>query len=549
MDAPASLERIRSYVARYRERLAAPGLAVAITDRERCLGVIVDGLANVEARTPVDPTHRFQIGSISKGFTALAVLRQVEEGRVDLEAPVTVYLPWFEVRTAFPPITVHHLLSHTSGLVMGTDFTGDAASEAWSLRETETGFAPGERFLYSNVGYKTLGLVLEVVTGRPWWATVREHVMDPIGMGSAEVVITDRSRERLAVGYAGPFGDRPWFPRHGWAPSPWFVSGTADGTICATAEELTAYERLLLAGGEGVVSPASFARMTTPVGEDPGTGDRYGYGIRWSEAVGRRYLGHGGGMIGFTAGILVEPDAGFGAVSLMNSAFGRHRDLLRYALTCLAAESAGDAVPDVPDVPDPYRVGAPERFAGRYDDALGGIEVEAVGDRLFVNVDRRRVALLPTGAGSSTFGVDDADLDRFVLGFEPSDRRAHRATWGPRLLVRDGEPDVSAVSSPALWAALPGRYASWNPWASGFDVVLRGAELWLGPVPDGLEDLEPERRLTPLPDGTFRVGEAWSPDRVRFDAVVEGRATRAIFDAAPFYRTFTTEGSLEGPRT
>jgi CubicO group peptidase (beta-lactamase class C family) len=124
VDASASLERIRAYVHRHLERLDTPGLALAVTDRERSLGGVVAGYADLAAREPVAAHHRFQIGSISKGFTALAILGQVEEGRIDLDAPVTAYLPWFEVRTAFGPITVHHLLSHTSGIVTGTDFTG-----------------------------------------------------------------------------------------------------------------------------------------------------------------------------------------------------------------------------------------------------------------------------------------------------------------------------------------------------------------------------------------------------------------------------------------
>ncbi len=162
----AALEQIASYVERHRALLDTPGLALAVTDREHTLGVVVDGLANVDARIPVGPSHRFQVGSISKGFTAMALLQQREAGRLDLDAPVTDHLPWFEVHSDFGPITVHHLLSHTAGIVCGMDSTGEAAHEVWKLRETHTGWAPGERFLYSNAGYKALGLVLEAVTGQ-----------------------------------------------------------------------------------------------------------------------------------------------------------------------------------------------------------------------------------------------------------------------------------------------------------------------------------------------------------------------------------------------
>jgi CubicO group peptidase (beta-lactamase class C family) len=538
VDASAPLERLRRYVDRHREHLATPGLSLAVTDRDRALGGVVDGLASVEAGVPVAAHHRFQIGSISKGFTALAVMQEVEAGRIDLQAPVTAYLPWFEVRTDFPPITIHHLLSHTSGLIIGMEATGEARSEVWSLRETVTGFAPGERFLYSNVGHKALGLVLEAVTGRPWWEVVRERVAEPIGMGGVDVVITDDVRERLAVGHASPRLDRLWLPRHGWAASPWFESGTADGTICATAEELTAYARLLLRSGAGVVSAASFERMTTPHDPEPEPGeDRFGYGLKWVAApTGEafRLLGHTGGMVGFSAILLVDVRAGFGAVALMNSAFGRRLDLARFALACLAAEAAGEPLPEVPDPPDPLRVPDAGRYAGRYADAAGEIVVEAEGERLAVEAGGRRAQLVPDVA--DVFVVDDPVLERFPIRFLREDGATTGAFWGDRWLVgAAGSPAEPA--HPDAWAAYPGRYVSWNPWAPGFRVFLRRGELWLAFTGDA-SDADGEQPLTDAGDGSFRLGEPWSPDRVRFDTVIDGRTTRAVLDAAPYYRTF-----------
>jgi CubicO group peptidase (beta-lactamase class C family) len=534
VDASAALERIGSYVERHREHLATPGLALAVTDRDRCLGVLTSGLADLGAREPVREDHRFQIGSISKGFTALAILQLVDEGSVSLEDQVADHLPWFEVRSAFAPITIHHLLSHTGGIVTGTEFTGEGITEVWALRETDAGFAPGERFLYSNVGYKALGLVLEAVAGHPWWETVRERVMTPIGMGDADVVITDRALARQPEGYAGPHPERPWVPRHGWAPSARFESDTADGTICATAEELTAYLRLLLAGAAGVVSTASFERMTTPYSVEPSTGQRYGYGVRWLDGEPRRYLGHGGGMVGFTALALVDVEAGFGVASLMNSAFGRHRDLARFALECLGAAASGRALPAVPEPADPYRVDDAHAFTGAFADERGRIEVVAEGERLFLLADGIRAPLRPSGT-PGTFGADDAALDRWPLRFTGEAEAAAEVGWGSRLLRSEGRDSRAAPEAPTEWAAYTGRYASWNPWSPGFEVLARAGSLRLTPGGESLEDVE-ERPLSPLADGSFRVGEPWSPDRVRFDTVVDGKAHRAILDASPFFR-------------
>jgi D-alanyl-D-alanine carboxypeptidase len=528
--ARASVERIASYVERHRAALDTPGLALSVTDREETLGVVVDGLADVAAGTPVSGSHRFQIGSISKGFTVMALMREREAGRLDLDAPVTEYLPWFEVRSEHGPITVHHLLSHTSGLVCGMDATGDAVNEVWSLRETHTGWAPGERFLYSNVGYKTLGLVLEAVTGRPWWESVLEGVMEPIGMGEADVIITNASRARLATGHTSPFDDRPWQPRHGWVPSTWFESRTADGTICATAGELARYARLLLNRGRGVISDESFALMSRPIAEDPeDPGQVFGYGLKWVPGEGgRRLLGHSGGMIGFTAYLLVDPDAGVGVAILTNSPWSNRIELAGFALGCLVAEAAGSPLPDVPEPPE--RAGVPDAatYAGTVRDAAGELEIVTEGDRLFAREGAWRAPLLPVL--EDRFAIDDPDADRYPLDLVRRDGALAEASWGPRWLSADGRPP----EAPEAWIPLAGRYRSWNPWAPGFDVFVRGGGLSLELF--GSTDVGAAQPLTPLEDGSFIAGTPPSPSRVRFDMPIDGHPTRAVFDAAPFYR-------------
>ena len=533
-DEWAALERIQEYVTRHRPVLDAPGLALCVTDRDRALGVITDGLANVEAGTPVRADHRFQIGSISKGFTAIALLQQAEAGRIDLDAPVTAYLPWFEVQSAHAPITVHHLLTHTSGIVAGTEWTGEAAHEVWSLRQTHAGWAPGERFHYSNAGYKALGLVLEAVTGRRWWETVREDVMAPIGMGDVDVIITNETRARLAGGYTGPFDDRPWQPRHGWAPSPWFESATADGTICATAEELAAYARLLLNGGRGVLSPESFARMTTPFAPDPTTpGHVFGYGVKWVEDEDRtRLLGHSGGMIGFTSYALVDPEAGSGVTVLMNSAFGVRLPLVRFALACLRAEAAGKTLPEVPEPVDPVSVPDAAAWAAAFEDDLGDVSVVAEGDRLFLAAEGRRSPLTPLR--EDRFAIDDPERDAAMVRIRRDGDDPVSLFWGPRTLRRQGVP--RPPDAPSGWTTLAGRYRSPNAWAVGFDIVLRHGELWLELL-DGSAIDETSHRLSPLEDGSFALAEPLSPSRVAFDTPIDGRPTRAVLDAAPFFRT------------
>src|SRR5690606_2064292 len=119
------IERLDRFV---RQRMAEknlPGVVLALTDRERTLHVGTWGYADIAAETQVTSATLFETGSIGKSFTALALLQLKDEGRVDLHAPVTEYLPWFRVQTRFAPITIHHLLTHTAGIIGGTDFAPD----------------------------------------------------------------------------------------------------------------------------------------------------------------------------------------------------------------------------------------------------------------------------------------------------------------------------------------------------------------------------------------------------------------------------------------
>ncbi|HYU92570.1 MAG TPA: serine hydrolase domain-containing protein, partial [Actinomycetota bacterium] len=294
--------RVRRFAERHLPTIQAPGVAIGLTSREGPLGVVTVGHANLPAREPVRPEHRFQIGSISKSFTAIAVLQEHEASRLDLHAPVTEYLPWFEVRSPSGPVTLHHLLTHTAGLPTGRDFTGEGLRELWALRESDVGFAPGTRFHYSKAGYKALGLVLEAIAGQPWWQLVQARVLDPLGMGETEPITTPEGRSRSVSGHVPPFDDRPRHPSHGLVPAPWIESATADGTICSTAEDMCTYIRMLLSGGTPLLSDQSFSLLVQATMEDPDApGELYGYGLKTTTVDGRRHIGHTGSTVGFSA--------------------------------------------------------------------------------------------------------------------------------------------------------------------------------------------------------------------------------------------------------
>jgi CubicO group peptidase (beta-lactamase class C family) len=533
-----------------------PGMAIAITDAGRTLFSGSFGLAEVASGRPVGPATLFEIGSIGKSFTALCVMALAEEGRLDPDDPVDRHLAWFLVPPATPgapPITVHHLLSHTAGITAGIDATPEPASQVWALRHLRPSATPGARFHYSNVGYKALGLVLEAVEGRPYPEILAQRILGPLGMRSSEPGITNEIRSRLAVGYAYLHDDRIGHPGMPLAPATWLETATADGSIAATAYDMAAYARLLLgrgmADGVRVVAESSFARMAAPHATlEPGV--TYGYGLVVRRDGERTFLGHGGGMVGYLAGVQVDPDAGIGAVVLQNGYGAGPVGLARriVGLVADALASAGGAPPAVatlaPAPPADRRdTAAPPaaELAGtwRLVDAPSAAELEIVAGRDGPAVRIAAATVDLVRWGEDRWLAPHAQLDRHLLVVDRGpDGAGPPELWhgGDRYVRVGATPRLVPAADPAL-AACAGTYRSHTPWTTCFRVVVRGDRCWLtfADAPDGFEEEAP---LVPLDDGTFRVGEdPGGPERLRFDTAIEGRPVRALLSGWPYQRT------------
>mgnify|MGYP000089751315 CR=1 FL=1 len=538
MDDRVLLSRLDRYVEQKMQAGDIPGLALALTDREQTLHVATYGFADVAARAPVTPDTLFEIGSISKSFTSIALLQLWEEGRLDLDAPVSRYLPWFQVRSCYEPITLHHLLSHTAGIITGTEFTAEGRYAVWALRNTEAGAPPGVYFHYSNDGYKTLGLVLEEVLGQPCGQVVQQRLLDPLGMASTEPVITHSTRCRLAVGYEPFYDDRPLARGGALAPATWLETATGDGSIASTPADMAVYLRMLLNRGRGprgrLLSEAGFALLTQPAiamaeeGEERDT--FYGYGLDVRCCDGRTVIGHGGGMVGYRAHVLADLTDGLGAVALINGP-GEPKEVAQFALTLLSAARRGRELPPLPPL-DPQRVERAAEYTGLYCGAAGSLRLVAEGERLFLEHGSERVPL--ELRGTDRFYADHPAWARFLLRCGRQEGRVVEVFHGPDWYAGERYTGPTAFEHPPQWAAYTGHYRSYNPWYSNFRILLRKGALVL------VEPWGEEEPLTALEDGSFRVGaDERSPERLRFDTVVNGQAVHANLSGGDYYRTFT----------
>jgi CubicO group peptidase (beta-lactamase class C family) len=330
-------DRLDAYAETVLATGAASSMAVAVTDRERTLASRSYGVAG---------GTMFQFGSIGKSFTAILALQLAERGLLDLQAPVTDVLPWFAVRGITTPITLHHLLTHTSGLIQGAEVATGSNYDVVALADTEVGFAPGEHFWYSNVGYRVIGWVLERVSGQGYPQLVSDRILKPLGMAESQPWIVQEMRPRLAQATVPAFDDRPWRPEHGLVPATWIDSAEADGCICSSAGDLVIYLRALMRRDPRLLSEQSWSAMFARHIEDDqdGHGEHYGYGI----GIDADEFGHGGGMIG-TYSMMRAVDSGVGIVAMVCGYMGA----VALAKAGLALVAGGEPEPFALELSEP----------------------------------------------------------------------------------------------------------------------------------------------------------------------------------------------------
>ncbi len=534
-----AFQAIDLYAEHRMRQLKMPGLAIAVTDRERLLKLATFGYADLAGGKPIQPGTMFEIGSIGKSFTNVALLQLRDEGRLDLHAPVSTFLPWFEVQSSYGPITTHHLMTHTAGLPSGTDIGPHGLYEAWALRDSRTGTPPGEHFRYSNVGYKTLGFLLEELDGRSYAESIQARVLDPLGMQRSHPVIGHETRKQAAVGYRNFYDDRPEHVSHGLVPALWTEYGVGDGCQAATAEDMTIYLRMFMNGGSGpagrVISEDSYRLMTQrAIANQQWGGAHYGYGLTLADVDGHAYLGHSGSSTGFVSAMIGDLDDGLGVVVLVNGLVRSYGavDMALHLLRLLRAGLHGQELPSPPLVADPESISNAADYAGNYGAGENRLVVAANGNQLSLQWAGMDITLHRRGEDS--FYVPHPGLERYLLEFGRDNERVVEIFHGPNWYVGEGYSGPESFDYPAEWYAYPGHYRTYNFGLTNFRIVLRKGSLILIYPAGGHEP------LVPLGDGLFRIGEdPRSPETVRFDAVASGRALRAVYSGCPYYRTYT----------
>jgi D-alanyl-D-alanine carboxypeptidase len=536
-----AFQAIDRVVAAAMDEAGTPGLALAITSEEELLYEGYYGFSNLQHHTPVDAETLFQIGSISKSFTALALMRLMDEGHFDPHRPIEDYLPWWEVQTRYEPITGHHLLTHTAGIPASRDDIPGGRFMVWAQRDQATGWPPGERFHYSNLGYQTLGVLLEELSGESYADAIERLILDPLGMDASYPSIELERRTQQATGYIPAYDDRPPHRSYPLVEAPFLEYWMGDGSIQSTAIDMATYMRMLMKKGQGpekrIVSEKAFDAFATAytnerLGVDGSWG--YGYGIAIASSGGHHFLTHSGDMVGLHANISIDLDDRMGIVVLVNGPT-RWRDIFDYAREALRAADGGAAPPPMPEPDDRARVDNAAEYAGEFTSSSGStLVITSSVDRLLLQ--HHGEALVLERFGEDSFVASHPDFNRYLFRFGRDDNgTVVEVTHGPRWFTHHSYGGSTAFDNPEVWSAYTGRYRSYSPWFPYFEILTRKGQL-VAVLGNGGETSYAELVLESRGDHAFRPGENLTPEVLRFENIVEGEALRATWSGHQFFK-------------
>lgn len=326
----SSINAIDSYVTAQIQRLHIPGASLGIVHNNQVVYAQGYGVADSTGRKMTAQTP-FVLSSISKSFTALAIMQLAEQGKIDLDAPVQRYIPWFQVATpgASSRITIRNLLAQTSGFssyLGGLHLaTPDESIEKFvrAISTTKLTAPVGTTFQYSNANYAVLGLVVQMVSGEPYGSYIQQHIFAPLGMRDSFTTQAEGIKHGLTEGYQTMFG-AVW-PVN----APYHLDIQPAGYLISSAADMTHYLLAQMNGGRfataSVLSPAGVASMHAPQvvthQDEGGMGEiqaKYAMGWFVGSLDGTPIISHSGDDINRHSDMLIAPGSRWGVIFLTN---------------------------------------------------------------------------------------------------------------------------------------------------------------------------------------------------------------------------------------
>jgi CubicO group peptidase (beta-lactamase class C family) len=378
-------------VEHWRTHWNVPGMGVAILND----GTVEEhgyGITSIDTKHPIRADTLFQIGSISKVYTTTLAMILVDQGKLDLDEPVTTYLPSLKLKdeNALRTITLRHLVTHTSGVFgdffddfgMGDDALGRYVDAMAELRQI---YQPSELWSYTNSGFNLAGYMMERVLDKPFEDIMRELLLEPAGFDRTFQFAHEAITYPLAVGHTHPDPEdeeRLEIARRYPLPR----TSHAAGGIISTVGDLIKFAKLHLddgrANGTQIISPSAVEEMQTPQVKAANMADEWGLGWMIFDMAGTKGIGHGGTTNGFQAVTRIVPEREFAIAILTNSDRGHAAEapILKWAFKHYLAI----------DMPEHQEVmleqARLERFVGKYSQPLADVIISNQNGTLHMDV-------------------------------------------------------------------------------------------------------------------------------------------------------------------
>ena len=531
----AVIARLSELIPKEMERIGISGISVALVDDQEIVWAEGFGHADENGRVEATADTVYRIGSISKLFTDLAVMRLYEQGKLDIDADISNYIPEFSIGRPFEtdkPTTLRQLMAHCSGFLRESPVGSYFDDSEPSLKDTvesiyglDLVYPPETHTKYSNIGVTLAGYTVERVSGQPYADYLREQILRPIGMANSDYVKTDEIAERLSTAFMWVADGYKAEATRIVAPD-FKLATVPAGNLYSTAVDLCKFHSFLFAGckvdGEQIISPETLEMMLTRQYPNA-VGGRFGIGFVVGEVSGRKTYGHGGAVYGFSSSFIGMPGEKIGVVVLANEDIANTTtdSLALQAIEMMCAVKNGEKLPE-PKERIAVDSGAAEACVGVYLSPTYWAEVSGSGGGLVINLAGQRADLEAVGeneylaigrdaSGRVKFGRDDEGA---VTGF----------SWGG-LEFRRVDPEAE-YEYPTAWDKLTGRY---GPEFIPLIITKKYGNLYA--FVENVSDY----RLTPVGDTLFKFEYGlYEGETLEFFLSPEGEVERVVMAHVEF---------------
>lgn len=397
-----ALERV---ITREMEDKQFSAVSIALVDDQEIVWAKGFGMADPDKKTVATAETVYRIASLSKLFTDMSVMQLAEGGKIDIDAPITDYLPNFQPQNSFGKrLTLRQIMSHRAGIVreppVGHYFDPTEPTVAQlveSLNQTALVYEPETRTKYSNAGISVAGFAVEKVAEKPFIQYIQAAILDPIGMTRSAYEPLPEIKKHLAKGYMWTYDGRTF-------EAPTFQLGMVPAAgMYSTVKDLARFMKVLFNNGEGpggaILKPETLAKMyeIQYASEEQKSG--FGLGFYVNEFEGKRKIGHGGVMYGYATQIAALPDEKLGVVTIitLDAANEVANRINNYAFKLMLAKKEGKVLPEFDQPGSPIPTEVIRKIEGTYVNLKRTVELKEQNGKLFLYSGSIRAELKSIG--------------------------------------------------------------------------------------------------------------------------------------------------------